>query len=235
MAEKQIRRLKAQVQDGRRRVMNGRPVEPEDRVPDYIEEDLVDYEDTSGLPPHRRRPCMVVREPYVSDSSKIEKASAKKLLEASLLSLETLGRQVSRRQSFDVSSSKMSHSGTYMDDDTVNKDKGTFEYPSEIYLVGALWLGKNMSLVLEELVDGIESFRVKHFQDVSLATQDNDVRRACHRLSLLATASVNHVLSIAHSSQSQMRNMLQVIEWRLILLTHQMTCQYLLWCVLGCG
>ena len=57
MVVKQIRRLKAQVQDGRRRVMNGRPVEPEDRVPDYIEEDLVDYEDTSGLPPHRRRPC----------------------------------------------------------------------------------------------------------------------------------------------------------------------------------
>ena len=80
-----------------------------------------------------------------------------------------------------------------MDDDTVNKDKGAFEYPSEIYLVGALWLGKNMSLELEELVDGIESFRVKHFQDVSLAAQDNDVRRACHCLSLLAIASVNHV------------------------------------------
>lgn len=211
MAEKEIRRLKAQLTDGRKRVLNGRAVGPENRVPDYAEEDFIDYD---SLPPHRRRPCQVKREPYINENSssmkaKVVKASTKKLLEASLMSLETLGRQVNRRASQDFGAS-LTYSKEF--DSDIGSASRINAYPSESYLLGAVWLGKNVIIILEELVDNIDSFRVQHLRDLSLAMQDTDKRRCCHRLSLLVASSLNETLNLIQKGRTQAREMLQVID-----------------------
>jgi hypothetical protein len=203
MAEKQIRRLKAQVSDSRKKVLNAHAKLPEDGAPDYVDEDYFDSRDLESLPPHRRRPCIIQAMSAAasggsgSSKAKIEKATAKKLLEASLMSLETLGRQISHggnlSQSYDISVTGISDA-----------------YPSDAYLKGALWLGKNISLLIEELADAMDRFRTNHLSEIASASHDTDPRRVCHALTLLAASGTNELVAMSQTARSRAREVLQV-------------------------
>ena len=125
----------------------------------------------------------------------LEDVSAEKLLEASLISLETIGRQ---RATEKATNNK-----------TLSSDYGEGPFPSESYLKGALWIGRNLTLVVEELADSLDIYRNKHLIEISGAVQDSDPRRSSHRLNLLAAAGITECLSLANTSRMRARNILQ--------------------------
>eukprot|EP01038_Epipyxis_sp_PR26KG_P004052 gene4052-5794_t len=204
LAERQIRRLKSQVIDSRTKYLTGRPRKSIDRDPSTLEVfdeyDVVDF-DNKSLPPHQRRLCMV-KKAVDSLKTDINQVSAEKLLEASLLSLESMGRTLK----------KSVNNSTFFDDSLdVNQSISSKKaaYPSESYLKGALWLGKNLIMIFEDLVDLIESFRGKHAADINSAYQDTDARRSAHRLNLLANSGITETLSIVSKSRARAREILQ--------------------------
>ena len=152
--------------------------------------------------------------------------SKEKLLEATLLSLETLGRQgkigVDGSGLNDYSSSSSaaaaascgvtrgSSGGSLASTDhphhpqqqqgatggSIASSSSSSSYtsppsgphPTESYLRGALWLGRNLTMAIEEMAEGMDHFRVKQLAEISTATIDPDMSRALHRLSLLAAS-----------------------------------------------
>ena len=132
----------------------------------------------------------------------IDEVSAEKLLEASLISLETIGRQRAT-----------SHKNTLRDsiDSAGGSEYGNF--PTESYLKGALWIGRNLTLVIEELADSLDIFRNKYLVEISSAAQDSDARRSAHRLNLLAGAGITEALSLANTSRMRARQILQVCAY----------------------
>ena len=82
-------------------------------------------------------------------------------------------------------------------------------FPSENYLKGALWIGRNLTLVVEELADSLDIYRNKHLIEIAGAVQDSDPRRSSHRLNLLAAAGITECLSLANTSRMRARNILQ--------------------------
>jgi hypothetical protein len=89
----------------------------------------------------------------------ISHVAKEKLLEASLQSLETLGRQ---------SRSNSENRGGYLDiEDDV--------HPSEPYLRGALWLGRNIAMVLEQLAESLDSYRSKILSEVSVCAEHSNI------------------------------------------------------------
>jgi hypothetical protein len=126
----------------------------------------------------------------------LEDVSAEKLLEASLISLETIGRQ--RATKNQTENFSLSASGF-----------GEGPFPNESYLKGALWIGRNLTLVVEELADSLDIYRNKHLVEISAAAQDSDPRRASHRLNLLAGAGITECLSLANTSRMRARHILQ--------------------------
>jgi hypothetical protein len=53
----------------------------------------------------------------------------------------------------------------------INRDhfiyiEGNNAHPSEGYLRGALWLGRNLAMVIEELAEGLDYFRSKYLTEV---------------------------------------------------------------------
>ena len=64
------------------------------------------------------------------------------------------------------------------------------DHPSESYLSGALWLGRNLCMVSEELNEAMEHFRSRYLAEVGAASMDSDMKRKAHRLSLLAGSGV---------------------------------------------
>ena len=147
--------------------------------------------------------------------------SKEKLLEATLLSLETLGRQgktgVDGSGLNDYSSTggggggamRGSSGGSVASTDhqqqqqqgpaggSIASSSAASSYtssapygphPPEPYLRGALWLGRNLTMVIEEMAEGMDHFRVKQLAEISTATADPDMSRALHRLSLLAAS-----------------------------------------------
>ncbi len=133
----------------------------------------------------------------------IDEVSAEKLLEASLISLETIGRQRATQQK---SSVRDNADSVYVG----GSESGKF--PTEGYLKGALWIGRNLTLVVEELADSLDIFRNKHLVEISAAAQDADARRSSHRLNLLAGAGITEALALANTSRMRARNILQVWE-----------------------
>lgn len=96
IAEKQIRRLQSQVNDARKKQLTGRASTALDNLSEFRDEDFIEYDDLQSLPPHHRRPCQInsmmqLASTTGTNKSRLDKASARKLLEASLVSLETLG------------------------------------------------------------------------------------------------------------------------------------------------
>jgi hypothetical protein len=177
-----------------------------------------DDEDTD-LPPHHRRLCMKTNN--ISDNkdqfrkSSVQTVSTEKLLEASLQSLETIGRQTK------LSSSTSNLNGLKKNESyqaiTRNSKNGKFTGPSEEYLRGALWLGRNLTMLTEELADTIDNFRAKHTTEVEHAKSDTDIARSCHRLNLLAGTGLTETLSLVSLTRVRAREILQVFNYFLII------------------
>jgi hypothetical protein len=213
-----IRRLKSQVREKTIKSLQGHPKSPLDshaaEAEDYLMFEEPDTE-IRPIPPHERRLCQV-RKSLESQGARlhnshdavhgsgdaivrrsIEEVSAEKLLEASLISLETIGRQRATQRTQQARDNAFPG----------GVDGGAF--PSDAYLKGAIWIGRNLTLVIEELADTLDVFRNRHLVEISSAAQDHDARRSSHRLNLLAGTGITEALSMANTSRMRARNILQ--------------------------
>lgn len=138
----------------------------------------------------------------------LERVSAKELLGASLHSLEQLQRQ---RQG--------GGQGWNLEDTDAYPHsilEDSYSSPSAEYLRGAIWLGRNLHMVTEDLVEQLDFFRTKYLREVSAlsregvseGTQSNSTSTS-HRLSLLAASGITDAMTIAYKSRTRSRKMLQ--------------------------
>ena len=192
LTKKTIHRLKNQVKEERSKHLHGKPKKYELDLSFQADDDLGD------LPPHERRICMQHGPNYNKKKrgGNLEAVSAEKLLEASLISLETIGRQ--KLMSKDKNDTK-----------DIDIEEG-YE-PSDEYLRGALWLGQNITIVVEELADAMDYFASKHMAEVSAAANDNDVQRSSHRLNLLAGSGITEAIALTNRSKMRSKEMLQSV------------------------
>jgi hypothetical protein len=161
------------------------------------------------IPPHEKRLCMVnktkqnlsidINDPESMIRRSIDDVSAEKLLEASLMSLETIGRQRASHKGQQGNINERASSNINNDD----------SFPSEKYLSGALWIGRNLTLIVEELADSLDNYRNKHLMEVAAASNDHDFKRSSHRLNLLAGAGITEALSLINTTRTRARNVLQ--------------------------
>jgi hypothetical protein len=83
-------------------------------------------------------------------------------------------------------------------------------FPSEEYLRGALWFGRNLSMIVERMVEGLDAVRTKFLKDILAASQDDDKSRASQRLNLISGAGITEIISIVYENRLKIRNFLQV-------------------------
>lgn len=216
--ERQIKRLKYQALGATKQKLTGHARLPGGAV-NAISEDFYQFEEPDTydktVPPHHMRPCMARhshdtlslpqpgspvrgdRDVRDSRDSKMRRSvddvATEKLLEASLISLEAIGRQ--RATGITRAMHGASQAGPH---------------PNESYLFGAIWLGRNMMMVAEELADSLDLFRNRQLVEVAAAAQDSDVRRSAHRLNLLAAAGITEAVALANTSKSRSRQIFQV-------------------------
>lgn len=99
-------------------------------------------------------------------------------------------------------------------------EDGDASYPSASYLRGALWLGRNLTLIAEELCVAMDQIRLRTLEDIQQVDQSyesapsqvellNELKRAVHRLKILATGAVTHACTLATKSKSMARKLLQ--------------------------
>jgi hypothetical protein len=145
-------------------------------------------------------------------SKELDKIAAKELLGASLHSLEQLHRRNSRggHEPHETSSGLDS---SYLPHSILQDSYGT---PSAEYLKGALWLGRNIHMLTEDLVEQLDSFRTKYLREVSILSRGGDSNQATsssastsHRLSLLAASGITETITIAYNARTKSRKMLQ--------------------------
>lgn len=217
IAERQIRRLKSQVKAGLSKSLKGRARGPLEQGPlDEQKFDLVDFDYPEA--PHERRLCKLNEQAKHYADGDVTRVSTEKLLEASLTSLNTMSKRLSKagadRLRADTeadSDDDRRDSGIGGNGGAVSRslDAGGSIYPSASYLRGALWLGRNMTLVSEELAEDLEKYRTKYLTEVSEISNDPDFRRACHRLTLLAGSGINHCVSAAGKARNTTREILR--------------------------
>ena len=201
MAGQTIKRLKNQVKEKTMQKLSGHP-KPRPDTYDAEFEDYLAFEEPDAeirkVGPHEKRICSQIRKSADDNVMRrsVEDVSAEKLLEASLISLETIGRQ---RISKNNTDNLALHNAGF----------GDGPFPNESYLKGALWIGRNLTLVCEELADSLDIYRNKHLIEIAGAAQDADPRRSSHRLNLLAAAGITECLSLANTSRMRARNILQ--------------------------
>jgi hypothetical protein len=213
IAERQIRRLKSQVKGERQKLLQGRPrssldlssgrgggrFEPEDQL-----------DDSQSLPPHNHRLCRTVARSKSVGAAPVQTVTAERLLEASLVSLETMGRQMH------VAGTNSTFMGTEGDLDAsmanthASGQTSAQPYPNDSYLRGAMWLGRNFTILSEELAEEMSDFRTKFMAEVAVAGQDTDSRRSAHRLTLLANSGITQAYSMTMKSNGKVREVLQV-------------------------
>ena len=237
IAERQIRRLKNQVKGERLKHISGRPRSSLDmsagrageRFESQDQLDEEEFQQSQCLAPHERRLCKVVGRAKSASAAGVDVVSTEKLLEASLQSLESLGRQMHVAGSNSIS---MGYGGGD-DGDDVNLSLSRSQqgyarsptsvstagaagaqqnqpYPNDSYLRGAMWLGRNFTIISEELAEDMDAFRTKFTAEVAVATQDTDARRCCNRLSLLANSGVTQAHSMTNKARIKIRDILQV-------------------------
>jgi hypothetical protein len=114
---------------------------------------------------------------------------ATELLQASLSSLESLGRHISSQV------------------ETRVKNEGA-GHPSETYLAGAMWIGRNLCMLSEELAEAMEHFRSRYLREVAAAAGDGDDKRAAHRLQLLAGSGVTEAVGLVTRAKLRSREIL---------------------------
>lgn len=137
-------------------------------------------------------------------TKEFDQIAAKELLGASLHSLEQLHRR----------NSKGGHDAPY----SVLED--SYGTPSAEYLKGAIWLGRNLHMITEDLVEQLDSFRTKYLREVSVlsrggggdtnqGTVSSSTASTSHRLSLLAASGITETITIAYNARTKSRKMLQ--------------------------
>lgn len=196
---KQVKRLKSALLKERTRYLNGKPKRKIEKIHDIDANEFDEADFEADVAPHDRRLCM---QSALTDASSRRKASitavsTEKLLEASLVSLETIGKH-----------SKMAGSNRHTHSGGGSYHKAGIE-PSEEYLRGSLWLGRNMTMLMEELAEAMICFRMKHLSEVAAASNDSDVHRCVRRLNLLASAGITEATALTNSSRLRARELLQ--------------------------
>lgn len=215
IAERQIRRLKSQVKGERSKHLQGRPRSALDFGRGGGRFEAEDQQEELDLPPHERRLCRIVNRAKSAGAAPVNVVTTEKLLEASLTSLETMGRQMyvaganstmmGVDDNGDMDASSMGQS------QYLSSAQNTSQvYPNDSYLRGAMWLGRNFTILSEELADEMSEFRTKFMAEVAVAGQDTDVRRCAHRLTLLANSGITQAHSMTVKSSSKVREILQV-------------------------
>jgi hypothetical protein len=247
IAERQIRRLKSQVKTERAKSLTGRPKKKlEDELYPHrrnggrsslnMSDEMFDAADLdySHFPgeetsTQQRRLCKQMEKSRLYQDAEVNKIGAEKLLEASLLSLETIGRQKSKNEILkniskmhsshlhhrhseepDSEAESMDGKGAERENKLRNEGGDDSVYPNISYLRGALWLGRNMTLLSEELIEELESYRLKFLNEINEITKDNDFKRACSRYYVLSTAGINHTLIVANKTKEKTREILEV-------------------------
>lgn len=142
-------------------------------------------------------------------SKEYEKISAKELLGASLYSLEQLHRQRTKGNGQDTTAA-----GGHDDPYPHSIMEDSYGTPSAEYLKGAIWLGRNIHMITEEMVEQLDSFRTKYLREISaLSRNDSNQSPAgtstSHRLSLLAASGITDTMTIAYNARTKSRKMLQ--------------------------
>ena len=197
-----IERLQTQVKSCRKKFNSGRAKKSSDTLKGDLHNnniyDEVDHLDLylKDAPPHHRRLCQMeamknAQKLKINDSSNKRKSnigsvSTKKLLESSLCSLEKMGQQMTiqnsvRNHKMDLVRQSLSHEGEV--------------YPSEAYLQGALWLGRNCAVLVDELFDSIETLKSQHLADLRIAVNDPKLSRAVSRLHLSGTSLITDMVT----------------------------------------
>lgn len=196
LAERQIKRLKSQVKSDRNKMLTGRARKKLEQHHDETEifED-VDYMEFSSSPHHSRRLC---RRAHTTGDKNITEVSTEKFLQASLSSLQSINHQITPAYDYDFSHSQHKES-----------EDGS-EYPSKSYLRGALWIGRNMVLLTEEMVELVEDYKLKFLSDMQDIGTDNDLKRLTKRLTLHATTGIHHICNLVSNAKNQIRDVLQV-------------------------
>lgn len=147
----------------------------------------------------------------------LERVSAKELLGASLHSLEQLQRQ--RQRGGGGAQQDPEDPGAYPH--SILED--SYGTPSAEYLKGAIWLGRNLHMVTEDLVEQLDFFRTKYLREVSALSRggagDGAAAQSAaggggssstsHRLSLLAASGITDAMTIAYKARTRSRKMLQ--------------------------
>lgn len=216
IAERQIRRLKNQVKGERMKHFAGRPRSALDlssgRSGGRFESQ--DQQEEADLPPHERRLCRMVSRAATAGPAPVSVVSTEKLLAASLNSLESMGRQMHVAGTNSIAMGQDDSSGW---DRSMSQShlppSPPAPYPNDSYLRGAMWLGRNFTILSEELAEEMNEFRTKFMLEVAMAGQDSDMRRCAHRLTLLANSGITQAHSMTIKSNSKVR---QIIEVRTI-------------------
>lgn len=211
IAEQELRRLQSVVRDKNEKKLIGRAKKFHELTRD--EQHLFDNEDHAGerddaaAANHHplQRLCMQDKR----DKVEINSLSAEKLLEASLESLEVLGRQ---QLTANGAVSGSSSSGRDVRSPSAIRTMSMGQSPSAEYLAGSLWLGRNLVMHSEELYESIARMRLKYLKDVTSASKDTDTTRALHRLTLLAGCCMTETLTLTTDAVQKSRSILQVIS-----------------------
>lgn len=225
IAERQIRRLKSQVKGERIRHLKGRAR----RELEDVNAGKFEYEDQQErheLPSHERRLCKIMDRKSSAHPADVTLVSTERLLEASLYSLESMGRHMhtagnysfQQQSNMNTAAAAESMDGVTAGLHNLSMQSSAMQsqlaqsqrYPNDSYLRGALWLGRNMTVVSEELAEEMNQFRTKFLAEVAMASQDTDARRAGHRLSLLSNSGITQAHALTNKARSRIRAILQV-------------------------
>lgn len=221
MAERTVRRLKSQIREDRGKMLKGRPrkslEETQREMYEFDEEDQGDPFDHYYSAPYQhnheltgvKRICRVEKSKS-KVKSKVSEVSQEKLLEASLISLENVGREIQKSSNSLRDSFKDRSIADQGGVDASYQDSGDLRHPNSSYLRGALWFGRNLTMITEDLADAITEFRGKHLSEITNASKDTDYRRASYRLNLLAASGINESLALVNKSRQHVRELLQV-------------------------
>jgi hypothetical protein len=198
MAERQIRRLKTQVKEERTKRLKGRPKKwsPEDS-----ESDEEDFEE-SNLSSSRQFSSTI--KPNASFRSTVSNFSVSTNLHSSKLN-NSLTKTSKKNPEEVLEESLVSG------DLSISRNFTSKTTPSQEYLKGALWLGRNLVMQIESLVAKIEAFKSQYLREVTAAASDADVKRACHRLTLLAASRVGEIAAAGEEEKQKIRNIIQVL------------------------
>lgn len=238
IADRQIRRLKNQVKQERTKVLTGRPKGKLEQTnfdrQNFSQEDFLDlinsnsqeaegYSYCPSCKKNDRRLCQrISKENYFKDTS-ISRVTSEKFLEASLVNLDTVSRRIQG-----VGTGSMSFS-PYDEEIEGTTDMNDPNFPSASYLRGSLWLGRNLVMIMEELFENIENYRIKVLSELknitkvpgipggstNLASSTSssadllEYKRIGHRLTLLLSTSINHICMTTNQSKAQTRDILQ--------------------------